>query len=80
MTGQTTIEKVARVIAAAQSKQHAYAWEPFAPLARAVLEAVRRPTDVVEKAGYDRWLSVGGGPCIEAIWEAMIDAALEEKP
>jgi len=49
--------------------------------ARTVMEALRKPSEVMLDAGWD----AGAGrfetpPTVEAAWSAMVDAALEEKP
>lgn len=52
-----------------------------APLVRAVLEAVREPSEAVADAGMDLLTERGCNPLTgdaEAVWQAMINAALSE--
>ena len=89
----TMIERVARVIARASAlddgKEPATAedftdavWEDFVPAARAILAAMREPTEPMIDAGYktDHASGLEGradiGPRLA--WSAMIDAALSE--
>lgn len=57
------------------------AQDDYRKVARAVIEAMREPTDEIKEAGsgfiYEAW---GDGKIIAAeAWEAMIDAALKDK-
>ncbi len=48
-------------------------WRLYVPQARAAIEAMREPTDLMDKAGR-----FYGGSESRDVWVAMIDAALEE--
>lgn len=50
-------------------------WLSYRDAARAVLQAIREPSDAMLDAG-DIWTNEQCSP--DAIWQAMIDAALEE--
>ena len=80
------IERMARVLAPtafgsitssklAQGAERARAMSK----ARALLAAMRDPTDMMVDAGNDMSESYGGRSVSRAIWPAMIDAALEER-
>lgn len=47
--------------------------------ARAVLAAMREPTEAMHEAGNDELDRVDGAAFCESIWQIMIDAALAEK-
>jgi hypothetical protein len=50
-------------------------------IARAVLQAIREPSDAVTDVGVDMLTERGCNPLsgdAEAVWQAMIDAALSE--
>src|SRR5688572_5024787 len=49
-------------------------WHQHVDVARAVLQAIREPSEAMEEAG-DSCLGLATSP---VIWQAMIDAALEE--
>jgi len=49
-----------------------------AEIARAVLTAIREPSDAMKKANFDRW-ERGDDPDISERWAVMIDAALAEE-
>lgn len=75
----TTIERIARLLAKDEFPQlsqewHDEAWTEWLPLTRAVLQAIREPTDAMLQAAdnveYAPWSSG---------WAAMIDAALDER-
>lgn len=81
----TTLERAARALAEAdpQGRGVQY-WRDYVPDARAVLTAIREPSEGMLEAGLDKarectdnWQSVAAclpGHC----WTAMIDAALGE--
>lgn len=82
----TMIERVARAIDIKQMEGHG-----VYEIARAAIEAMREPTEAMLRAGGDEpYLATSGSPLVfaevrdvvapENIWQAMIDAALEEKP
>lgn len=50
----------------------------YRDIARAALAAAREPTDSMHSAGREAF-AIGDLPLPDEVWEAMIDAALEEK-
>lgn len=65
------------IIAGMQAPDALPDWERFVPQARAVLAAVREPSEVMEDAAMDRG-KLGYDPPPSSVWTAMIDAMLEE--
>jgi hypothetical protein len=51
-------------------------WSLWTEDARAAIEAIREPTEAMERAGQEEELS--GTEDVKAIYRAMIDAALKE--
>ncbi|TDH35680.1 hypothetical protein E2A64_10085 [Pseudohoeflea suaedae] len=90
------VERVARAIANEAHKGGDYGMtgddaydrrpEEFTALARAAIEAMREPTKGMEDAPSDAEIDFGPGGSgdLDAsplnVWQAMIDAALGEKP
>lgn len=52
-------------------------WQRYVPTARAVLTAIREPSEAMEKAADDNQAAFLGSPVM--IWHQMIDAALAEE-
>lgn len=53
-------------------------WEEFAPQVRAVIAAIREPSEEVVEAGAEAWTPGVAGDGIRTSWNAMIDALLAE--
>jgi hypothetical protein len=51
-------------------------WRDHIPAARAVIEAIREPSEGMVRAGHGHSLTINAG----YLFKAMIDAALSEKP
>ena len=49
-------------------------------IARAAVEAMREPTEAMISSGYGVWWGSDGHDDSRAIWPAMIDTILTEKP
>jgi hypothetical protein len=75
----TKLEQVARAIADAlnmEQSPHMYEPEDTLRAARAAVEVLREPTAHMISEGYDHFEHGGS----EAVWPAMVDAILSEKP
>ncbi|KKW93856.1 hypothetical protein YP76_04140 [Sphingobium chungbukense] len=59
-------------------------WQSYLPEARAVISAIREPSEVMIKRGEAAaWDDANHMPAVRAVpaaWSAMIDTMLEEKP
>lgn len=58
-------------------------WRSFVTQAQCLLQAIRDPSDAVTQAGLDILAERGCNPLsgdADAAWQAMIDAALSERP
>lgn len=77
----TMIERVARAIETVPVMAGTYSMsgEDAVALARAAIEAMRTPTDAMIEAGYDAADDAITHPGAESVFEAMIDAALNER-
>lgn len=75
------VERVARVICAQFGERSPdfidKRWHLQIPVARAVLEAIREPTEAMVGAGYDCPIIDYDGQDPKEVWQAMIDAALK---
>jgi len=72
-------EMVERVARALSGWLHGSpSWESCFPMARAAIEAMREPTEAMVWAGRADHLTVDGEEWSKPIWQAMIDAALED--
>lgn len=69
------IEKVARAIALSNRAPDSDDWPVYVNDAKAAIEAMREPTEVMVEDGQDARLDGGG---YYDVWRAMIDAALRE--
>ena len=73
--GPPMIERVARAIADEMSKDHSNLHPTTWPLARAAIAALREPNSAMYKAGTN----VSYSNSLTSIWQAMIDAALNDQ-
>jgi hypothetical protein len=48
--------------------------------ARVAIEAMREPTEAMVDAAWASWEDVDGSKGFVGVWQAMIDAALGDKP
>lgn len=56
-------------------------WQRFLPQARAVLQAIREPSDAMVNVGMERSGHKGYAEVFARdVWGSMIDAAVEEEP
>lgn len=55
-----------------------HVWRDFVGAARAVLTAMREPTDEMVDVGYDADPDDDGDMAPKSVWKAMIDEALSE--
>lgn len=80
MKSKPPLERAARALCTAQGLpentkfEGRPMWESFVPLARAMLEAIREPSDAMVAAADSLPCSLG----TVDHWQAMIDAALAE--
>lgn len=79
----TPLERAARALCALAdaTMDKRPLWQDYLPEARAVLTAIRHPSDLmVEAAGIDNdWLVENKADARRNLWRHMIDIALEEK-
>lgn len=84
----TPLERAARALArfSVQSEAHfpyiskteaERSWQAYVPQAKAVLEAIREPSEAMVRLGGCR-MDDGGDSDAVLVWQAMIDAALTE--
>ncbi len=72
------IEKVARAICVSMESSPMH-WRIYEDEAKAAIEAMRDPSNSVEKAIVDCCNLMPGGGDGKRAWEAAIDVALEER-
>ncbi|WP_031293679.1 hypothetical protein [Sphingobium sp. HDIP04] len=94
MVGKPPLERAARAIIDAAQEQGAYVGgEPdnlrsvpidgvidAEAMVRAVLAAIREPSEAMERAGWTADLPFTPSIKVGTVWRAMIDAMLEERP
>lgn len=81
MIEQSIIERAARALSVADGLGEAH-WQSYTETARAVLTAIREPSEAMIEAGLAEcsadWRESVCREFLPDIWKAMIDAALAE--